>query len=375
VRRSKVRVAGGIVRCVSICSMIAVMAGPCAWGQSNGDHLVCHKIKDSQPKQVYSADVTGLLAAPGCLIKVPATQLCVAATDSNVTPMPPGDGAGTAAAGRFLCYKLKCPKATFAPITVADEFGTRAVTPAAPKVFCAPEAETVTTSTLATTTTTTLPSTCGNGIVDPGETCDGNCPTCGAEPTSCFTHTGSATTCDLVCHVPIQTCAAGDTCCPYVAGGGGAQCNASTDADCAGTSWRYREITWAPGSWAAGQTPSVLVYGISQGDSVLFTTCTPDGSSNTTDTAIVSVVDQQGSQLVGSSDDSQDAGVLPRLAGWNCATKPGFFALSTAPPNDGGVIVGPNSFRLTVSYGSFGGGAGSAKLYIWWNGSSNPNPG
>ena len=75
---------------------------------------------------------------------------------------------------------------------------------------------------------------CGNGVIDPGETCDppGSCPThCDNMPT-CTTGTlsGNAATCQSTCtSVPITTCTDGDFCCPD-------GCSSSTDTDClAGT--------------------------------------------------------------------------------------------------------------------------------------------
>lgn len=68
---------------------------------------------------------------------------------------------------------------------------------------------------------------CGNGIVDPGETCDGNCPTCfTSNPCTGLTLVGSASTCDAACvPKPSPGCSGGDECCPL-------GCNPSNDEDC-----------------------------------------------------------------------------------------------------------------------------------------------
>jgi hypothetical protein len=77
---------------------------------------------------------------------------------------------------------------------------------------------------------------CGNGTLDTGETCDGDCPTtCDGDcPTTCDdelactvdTGSGSSATCDLACeHTAITVCAGGDGCCP-------SGCVHDTDADC-----------------------------------------------------------------------------------------------------------------------------------------------
>lgn len=70
---------------------------------------------------------------------------------------------------------------------------------------------------------------CGDGVVDDGEHCDGDCPTaCGAS-SACVTATldGAAATCDARCvDAPVTACVSGDGCCP-------SGCGAGEDADCA----------------------------------------------------------------------------------------------------------------------------------------------
>jgi hypothetical protein len=128
-----------------------------AQAQPVADHLRCYKVKDAQPKASYTADVGGLAAGSNCLIKVPGNLFCVEATKANVMPTPVGGVDNTGPAGRFLCYKLKCPKATVVPFQWHDQFGDRQLTPSASKLVCAPEiVATTTTTTTSTTTTTTL---------------------------------------------------------------------------------------------------------------------------------------------------------------------------------------------------------------------------
>ena len=71
---------------------------------------------------------------------------------------------------------------------------------------------------------------CGNGIVEPGETCEGaSCPTSCDDGLVCTANllVGSAGNCDLACTFPAITAAAdGDGCCPAAA-------NANNDTDCA----------------------------------------------------------------------------------------------------------------------------------------------
>src|SRR5438552_9865598 len=82
-----------------------------AHGQPVPDHLKCYKVQDSRPKASYTADLGGLVAEPGCKIKLPAKLLCVETAKTNVQPSPPAGPSGNDA-GRFACYKLKCPKNT-----------------------------------------------------------------------------------------------------------------------------------------------------------------------------------------------------------------------------------------------------------------------
>ncbi len=106
------------------------------------DHLKCYKIKDPVAKVAYTADLgaSGLLPADsGCVIKMPGKLLCVDTTKTNVSPPPPGADPGPEA-GRFVCYKVKCPKQTLAPVSWTDQFGSRTLLPKGPKMVCAPEA-------------------------------------------------------------------------------------------------------------------------------------------------------------------------------------------------------------------------------------------
>ncbi len=74
---------------------------------------------------------------------------------------------------------------------------------------------------------------CGDGVVQSGETCDppASCPTNCADGNACTADqmTGSATNCNAACsHSTISTCASGDGCCP-------SGCDAGTDGDCSGS--------------------------------------------------------------------------------------------------------------------------------------------
>ncbi len=69
---------------------------------------------------------------------------------------------------------------------------------------------------------------CGNGVVETGEICDGNCAACDdGDACTLDVDTGSAATCDLICqYFAITQCVGGDGCCAP-------GCNALTDSDCA----------------------------------------------------------------------------------------------------------------------------------------------
>ncbi|MEL6544929.1 MAG: hypothetical protein AAFQ82_09910, partial [Myxococcota bacterium] len=72
---------------------------------------------------------------------------------------------------------------------------------------------------------------CGNGTVDPGERCDGNCPTNCDDANACTADRleGSAAACDARCvFEPITACSVGDGCCPE-------GCTSSDDGDCSDT--------------------------------------------------------------------------------------------------------------------------------------------
>ena len=75
-----------------------------------------------------------------------------------------------------------------------------------------------------------IPYICGNGVVEPGETCDGDCPTDCWDGTACTTDTlvGDADTCSAVCvstEIVAGQCENDDGCCP-------SDCTVETDNDC-----------------------------------------------------------------------------------------------------------------------------------------------
>lgn len=80
------------------------------------------------------------------------------------------------------------------------------------------------------TTDNDCSATCGDGVIDDGETCDGDCGTCDSSD-ACREGiaTGSADNCSLECAFePITACQDDDGCCP-------SGCDESTDSDCLDT--------------------------------------------------------------------------------------------------------------------------------------------
>jgi len=211
---------------------------------------------------------------------------------------------------------------------------------------------------------------CGNNVIEAGETCDppSSC-SCGAETYTCFTTSGSAANCNLVCHVPVTKCGIdGDNCC---AADGSGECTMNDDKECLGSRWDYVHITDVD---TTNGCVTVRVYNIDPTGSYLATTCNPPGSpAGKGDTVIKSVVNGKTGQLYGSNDDCTDPGALPNLAGWNCKSPTGM-NLSCAPPNPGG-FISPDNNPFDVTICPNGGDSGIAPLWIWFNARSIPNPG
>jgi hypothetical protein len=121
------------------------------------DHLQCFKVKDSNRRTRYTTGIAGIAPGQGCVIKVPAKLLCVATSEPQVAPAPPGGKTSGGNASAFLCYKTRCRQNTLPQITVADEFGRRLVKPKRSRLLCTPLAGTGADTASSTTTTTTVP--------------------------------------------------------------------------------------------------------------------------------------------------------------------------------------------------------------------------
>jgi hypothetical protein len=93
---------------------------------------------------------------------------------------------------------------------------------------------------------------CGNGAVEQGETCDGNCPTSCQKPDACTsaTLTGSAQACSARCsYAAISACTSGDGCCPD-------GCSNANDKDCAPAAPRCGDGKVDPGETCDGNCPT-----------------------------------------------------------------------------------------------------------------------
>jgi len=145
-------------RLVAVVAVFVSVAG----ARAQSDHLECFKVTGTQPKAKYTADIDGVVLAPGCIVKVPAAMACVPATKTIIGPPFPPGGGGTGTPNGFLCYKVKCPKVALPTITGTDQFGSRPVTLTAAKLVCAPL--------VGPPTTTTIPS-----ILCPSDNCHGDC--------------------------------------------------------------------------------------------------------------------------------------------------------------------------------------------------------
>jgi hypothetical protein len=210
---------------------------------------------------------------------------------------------------------------------------------------------------------------CGNGVVEPGETCDppSSCPVCN-NPYTCYTTTGSAATCDLVCDVPVTTCGIdGDSCCAFDNSTQG--CDTTTDKECAGPKWQFKQLLAM--DYSRGCTTHRL-GGFVKGGSYLFTTC--EGvAMGTGDPYLKSVIDDAGTVYNVSNDDCTAPGALPNLHGWTCKSPSGPNVMFCGPPNPGGFILPRTPAYIDVTVCPNIGG--TSPFFVWFNAPSAPNDG
>lgn len=211
---------------------------------------------------------------------------------------------------------------------------------------------------------------CGNGVIEPGETCDppGSCTPC-EEKYTCYQSSGSAKTCNLACHDPITTCGAkGDACCPYDGAGG---CTAKTDSECGG-GWKW--LQWPGAVDTTKGCVNVVARGIVAGGSYEVTTCAPPGEkTGTGDPSITQVIDDSQVTYDIANDNCSDATSLPVLAGSNCKNQAGQLTMACASPSPGGFMPQGKATAIQITICSGKGGAGTTPVFLWYNASKEPS--
>lgn len=212
--------------------------------------------------------------------------------------------------------------------------------------------------------------TCGNKVVEPGETCDGNCAPCTKPLYTCYQQTGSAATCDLDCRSPIQKCGTkGDSCCPF---DGVSGCDSTSDGDCNGGGWKW--MMWPTLVDTSKGCVNLVIRGIVPGGSYDFTTCAPPKSDGTGDgdPEITQIVDDSQVSYPVANDNCTDPTALPNLAKSQCTNKSGQLTMACASPSPGGFIAGSKASAFNVRICPSKGGTGTTPLYIWYNATQEP---
>jgi hypothetical protein len=156
------------------------------------DHEKCYKIKDpAKIKGLVDVTTPQFGLEPGCKLGAakffcaPASKTVISVT-SGGTPIVPLPVYAAPAPGDRICYKVKCPvpPPPFPPDqNVTDQFGNRTLQKFKASYLCTPAVK--------------GPGFCGDGVIDPGEDCDGlalgactvgcraNC-TCACETACCY---------------------------------------------------------------------------------------------------------------------------------------------------------------------------------------------
>lgn len=210
---------------------------------------------------------------------------------------------------------------------------------------------------------------CGNGTVEPGETCDppGSCPQrCPGEAYTCFARSGSADTCDVVCHDQAACGTKEDNCCPF---GKGGSCGVASDSECRGGEWK-----WVSGGQVSTVKGCVTmqVDGVVENGSYDITTCAPPGQvTGDGDPQIRNVTDGRNAYAV-DNDTCDDALALPRLAGSNCANRKKQLTMACASPSPGGFRAMKGAARFTFDVCSTGVDPGETAVYVWFNAPTEP---
>ncbi len=173
-------------------AVVGAVAGPARAILPPSDHEKCYKIKDpAKIKGMVDLTTPQFGLEPGCKVG-PAKYFCAPASKSNVTitsngvPVVPLPLYAPPEPVDRICYKIKCPvpPPPFPPDqNVTDQFGNRVLMKFKAAYMCTPAVKGA--------------GFCGNGVIDPGEDCDGavlgsctvgcraNC-TCQCETACCY---------------------------------------------------------------------------------------------------------------------------------------------------------------------------------------------
>jgi hypothetical protein len=156
------------------------------------DHETCYKVSDPLGFKGIVNLSSNLGVEAGCRISKSAL-LCIPSTKAVVSlPFAPLPVSAAPADGPRICYKVKCPDMVPTNLVATDQFGTRTFTRVKKvSMLCTPA--------------TTHATYCGDGVIDPGEQCEGanlNGATCGS-----IGYTGGALGCAPGCRFDTSGCA------------------------------------------------------------------------------------------------------------------------------------------------------------------------
>ena len=153
------RIARRAVVSLGLCALLLPAIGPTPAAAQLYDHLKCYKIKDaaSFTSAVTLQALQAQFGVENCtvlkskLFCVPVDKEVTGFQDRTQPPLNPDPSfAGQALDDDRICYKIKCPQVSLAPLQVTDQFGTRNVEKFKPQFLCTP-------AFLGAPTTTTLP--------------------------------------------------------------------------------------------------------------------------------------------------------------------------------------------------------------------------
>jgi len=181
-----------LLRCLAAAlGALLAAAGVRVAGAQTLDHLKCFRVKDERASSNvrYEFDLTPLPTSPfaverRCTAKAKARSICIPVAKTSVSPAPFPAPVG-APASVTVCYTARCPRETDLTFDVVDQIGGSGPLLVKSRTqrrdVCVPAV-----SGTGSTTTTTVASTCGNGVVDPGELCEMGDPCPAAVGYECF---------------------------------------------------------------------------------------------------------------------------------------------------------------------------------------------